>query len=167
MKGPTLLFIDVATSGFEPATCSILEVACMLVSADQNLEVLDTFHAVVFREEEITAPAFHNSLILECLDPCGSAVELSTIEARLLAGPWSRATRLVNRGVDFDRRFLAAHMPTFAKQLPSQTLDVNQIEYTATTFGGVPHAPKSGPRTYRAEDDLVEAYEALRFYSRR
>jgi oligoribonuclease (3'-5' exoribonuclease) len=157
----TLLFLDVATSGYDAQRDQILEIACMLVRAD-DLEILDVGHWIVLHLEPPAAPEFHAELVALCggID----AVPLRKVEAQLLSGQWGRASRLVGRGVDFDRKFLTQHLPTFARELPRQTLDLNQLEYFATRVAGAEPAPKSA-RTYRAEDDLAEAYEALRYYA--
>jgi oligoribonuclease (3'-5' exoribonuclease) len=165
VKG-TLLFLDVATSGLDPKRAVILEVACMLVSATPDLEVLETFSQVIYHSDsggELEGPAFHRALMTECQDPCGTGEEIRKVEAKLLTGPWSRAVRVVNRAVEFDRRFLAAHLTTFAATMPRTSLDVNDVEYVATALSGATPLPR-GERTYRAEDDLAEAYEALRHY---
>jgi oligoribonuclease (3'-5' exoribonuclease) len=163
----TLLFIDCATGGFEPSSSALLEVACMLVSASPGLEIIDAASWVIYHSDsggQLSGPEFHRGLMLECQDPLGSGTEIRKVEAQLLAGPWSRASRIVNRGVEFDRRFISQHLPTFARGLPGQMLDVNQVEYAAVNLSGVEKMPRTAPRTYRAEDDLSEAYEALRHY---
>lgn len=160
----TMLLLDVATSGFDPKKDVILEIAILLVSADPSLEVLDSAHHVVFHpaEDPLSVPEFHRTNGLFAATEFGGGIR--RVEAALLAGPWSRATRLVGRSPDFERKFLSAHMPTFARGLPAAKLDINDVEWFATTIGGVPAVPRTEPRTYRAEDDVVEAYEALRHY---
>lgn len=165
----SLLFLDIATSGFDPTADKLLELALMLVSSDAQLEVLEVAHHFVYHTEgdDLEVPDFHrkNGLLLECFDPCGEGLEKRKLEALLLAGPWSSAERIVGRGVDFDLKFLREHMPTFAAQLPTvRTLDVNELEYIATVVGRAKRLER-GERTYRAEDDLGEAYEAFRYYT--
>lgn len=159
----TMLLLDVATSGFDPKKDVILEIALLLVSADPSLEVLDSAHHVVLHVgDETSVPEFHRTNGLLAATEFGDGIR--RIEAALLAGPWATATRFVGRNPDFDRKFLAAHMPTFARGLPSQTLDINQVEWFATTLGDVAQFVRPS-RTYRAEDDVVETYEALRYYT--
>lgn len=167
----TLLLLDVATSGFDPKKDVILEVALLLVAADPSLEVIDSTHHIIRQdtcrayseggEPDVKVPDFHrhNGLAAACI----GGVPLRQVEAALLSGPWSRAERLVGRNPDFDRKFLAAHMPTFERGLPRAKLDINDLEFFATTVCGMSPSPRT-ERTYRAEDDVVEAYEALRHY---
>ncbi len=163
-----ILLLDVATSGFDPEKDVVLEIALALVSAGPSLEILETGHHIVHCEGEwdgdtaLHVPEFHrtNGLALDCWH-AGSP--LRKIEAALLAGPWSSAARLVNRNAAFDRKFVAKHLPTFAAGLPKQTLDINELEYAATVLSGLDPVERPS-RTYRAEDDLCEAYEALRYY---
>lgn len=157
----TWLWLDVATTGFHPKANRILEIACMLTTP--KLEIIETFAAVVQWDGAGDVPDFHvtNGLADAAVGP--GALPLRKLEGRLLAGAWSRAERLVNRHPAFDRAFLAEHMPTFAAGLPRASLNVDEVEaFVVETCGGAP-APKP-VRTYRAEDDLVEAYEALAYY---
>lgn len=168
----TILLLDVATSGFDPKKDVLLELALLLFSADPGLEVLESVHHVIQHDTylayseggtpDVKLPEFHlhNGLAAACAD----GTPIRKVEAALLAGPWATATRLVGRNPDFERKFLAEHMPTFARGLPAAKLDLNEVEWFATTIGGVPQLGRPA-RTYRAEDDVVEAYEALRYYS--
>lgn len=162
----TLLLIDVATSGFDPKKDVLLEIALLLVSADPALEVVESESWIVAHPGGLhpSLPEFHRANGLQGLCESVAGMSLTRIEAALLSGPWARASRLVGRGPDFERKFMSTHMPTFARQLPAATLDLNQVEYFATVVGGVSTVPRCEPRTYRAEDDLVESYEALRYY---
>lgn len=161
-SGGALLFLDLATSGFDPQKDVILELALMLVSATPELEVLEVAHHVVQHERQPEVPAFHAFLSTLC--GSSEAVPLRKLEAYLLSYPWSCAERVVGRGVDFDLKFLRAHMPTFAEQLPRRVLDVNDLEYLTTRIGRAAPLVR-GERTYRVEDDLGEAYESFRYYT--
>lgn len=156
----TLLLLDVATSGFDPEKDVVLELALALVVAGPSLEILETGHYIVSIPGDVNAPDFHDVLIAQCVQ---GGQSLRKIEAALLAGPWTSAARLVNRNAAFDRKFVLKHLPTFAAGLPKPTLDINELEYAATVLSGVDPVPRD-ERTYRAEDDLCEAYEALRYY---
>ncbi|MES2384517.1 MAG: hypothetical protein V4593_08205 [Pseudomonadota bacterium] len=162
---PTILIIDVATSGFRAEHDTILEVACILVDAG-SLEVLQTTSSTIRHAAgSVTAPDFHAALLEECADPERSN-SMKAVEGRLLAGPWTGADVLCNRALDyFDLKFLAKHMPTLHRALlkGSQLLELKALEVLHLARGGEPFV-SSTPRTYRAADDAIAAYEELLHY---
>lgn len=162
MADTTLLIIDTATSGFREAIDTILEVACILVDAS-TLDVIDTHSATVRAPADLKVPDFHRALLQECVDPERSN-SLGAVEGFLLAGPWTTADIICNRNLDFDLRFLAKHMPTFAAALRKKpAIELKAIERLAAALGA-PVWSSSAPRTFRAGDDAIAAYEELSYY---
>lgn len=157
----TLLIIDTATSGFREATDTILEVAAILVDA-ATLDVIDT-HTSLVRPAEPgaappTVPDFHEGLLRECL---ASGNSMRAVEGFLLAGPWTTAGLLCNRNLDFDLRFLAKHMPTLHAALKKKPqIELKALAALHAARGGAPYA-SAYPRTLRAGDDAIAAYEEL------
>jgi oligoribonuclease (3'-5' exoribonuclease) len=173
VRRETLLFIDLASSGYDPRKDTILEVACIL--ADLNtLEILHADSWVVRHAEgTVSAPDFHAALLVACAAPDDTADELAghpvnrplrRLEGFLLAGPWTSASVVCSRALDFRLKFLRAHMPTLERALPRTQLEINQIELFATEQCGAEKIVP-GERTYRAGDDCAASYEALRYYS--
>jgi oligoribonuclease (3'-5' exoribonuclease) len=159
----TILIVDAATSGFREQTDQILEVCCILVDAD-TLDVIHTFSEVIAHEpDSFKAPKFHEALLEECFSG-EHAKRLSMVEGLLLAGPWTRADAVCNRALDFDMRFLRVHMPAFAKALERKLpIELKASEFQAVN-NGVPEFVNSNPRTYRASDDAIAAYEEYVYY---
>jgi oligoribonuclease (3'-5' exoribonuclease) len=159
----TILILDLSTSGFNEHKDQILEVCCILLDADK-LDVLHTFSEVIAHEpDSFKAPAFHAALIEECFGG-EHAKRLSQVEGMLLAGPWTRADAICNRALDFDLRFLRVHMPAFAKALERKLpIELKASEFQAVN-NGVPEFVNSNPRTYRASDDAIAAYEEYVYY---
>jgi oligoribonuclease (3'-5' exoribonuclease) len=173
VRRETVLFLDVATSGFDPRKEVILEVAAIL--ADLNtLEILHADSWVIRHAEgTVTAPAFHADLLALCAAPDDAATELAghpvnrplrRLEGYLLAGPWTAASVVCARALDFRLKFLKAHMPTLERALPRTHLEINQIELFAVEQCGAERVQPE-PRTYRAGDDCAASYEALMFYA--
>jgi oligoribonuclease (3'-5' exoribonuclease) len=176
IRRETCLFIDCSTSGFDPRKDTILEVAAIL--ADLNtLEILHADSWVVRHAEgTVSAPAFHEALLAECSAPDDTQAELAghpvnrplrRLEGFLLAGPWTSASVVCARALDFRLKFLKAHMPTLERALPRTQLEINQIELFATEQCGAEKVAPVEPRTYRAGDDCSAAYEALMHYATR
>jgi oligoribonuclease (3'-5' exoribonuclease) len=160
----TILIIDVATSGFRADTDTILEVSCILVDAG-TLNVLDTCNVVIHHPEgSVTAPDFHSALLAECAHP--DRLSMRAAEGFLLAGQWTTADVVCNRALDyFDLKFLAKHMPTLHRAMlkGSHTLELKALEVLHVARGYAPY--ESGfPRTFRASDDAIAAYEELVHY---
>jgi oligoribonuclease (3'-5' exoribonuclease) len=173
IRRETCLFIDLSSSGYDPRKDTILELAFIL--ADLNtLEILHADSWVVRHAEgTVSAPAFHDALLAECSAPDDTAAELAghpvnrplrRLEGFLLAGPWTSASVVCARALDFRLKFLKAHMPTLERALPRTQLEINQIELFATEQCGAEKIVPS-ERTYRAGDDCAASYEALRYYA--
>jgi oligoribonuclease (3'-5' exoribonuclease) len=162
---PTLLIVDVATSGFSPERDVILEVCCILMCA-RTLDVLDTHNSVVrhVADGSIQVPDFHEALLRECAGE--DSHSLRAVEGFLLAGPWTSANIIVDATKNsFDLRFLAKHMPTLYAALTKNrpVLCLPALEMIHLARGGAPYK-SANPKTYRASDDAIETYEALCHY---
>jgi oligoribonuclease (3'-5' exoribonuclease) len=159
-----ILLIDCATSGFREATDTILEVAVALVDA-RTLQVLDVHNSVVRHAAgSVKAPDFHEALLNECAGP--DAQSMAAVEGFLLAGPWTMADVVCNRALDFDLRFLAKHMKLLHAALVKNSkphLELKALERIHLARGGAQYEP--GPRTFRACDEVVEAYHELCLYA--
>ena len=161
-KRTHILIIDVATSGFRVDLDTILEVAC-IVCDGANLDILDTCNYVVRQPGTLEVPDFHQPLLKECGGP--EARSMAAVDGLLLAGPWSAVDVLCNRALDFDLKFLLANMPDFHKAVTRNRpqLELKAFESLYVSVGGA-RFQSSMPRTYRAADDAVAAYEELAYY---
>ncbi len=162
---PSILIVDVATSGFKPESSEILEITCILADAG-TLDILDTASVVIKHIPGIVelAPDFHAQLAHECATS-ENACKLKPTEGFLLAGPWTTCDIVANNALmDFDMKFLAKHLPLFHAALSKFKLhlDIRALEMMHVAAGGTPYVP--GPRTYRSIDDAIAAYEALCHY---
>ena len=151
--------IDVATSGFSPDKSYILEVAAFLVGFE-TLEIEDAYHGIVLPPDEAfeKLPEMHlrNGLAEECIE---KGRDVQAIEGELLAGPWGQAMLMVNARTDFDRRFIAKHMPTFAAELPKRWVDLTDVAWLSRRKFE-PEITKS----FRAVDDALLAHAELKCY---
>jgi oligoribonuclease (3'-5' exoribonuclease) len=159
----TCLIIDLATSGFREALDTILEVAVILVDVG-TLDVIDTYSATVRQPDGTKVPDFHKGLLAECVDPERSN-SMGAVEGFLLAGQWTTADIICNRNLDFDLRFLAKHVPTFAAALRKKpAIELKALDQLYTALGGKPWK-SDAPRTFRAGDDAIAALEELGRYA--
>jgi oligoribonuclease (3'-5' exoribonuclease) len=159
-----ITILDCATTGFYAHSAQILEVCAILVRAS-DLEVLETNSWVIQHAAAAVAgaPDFHESLIQECT-ASEHAVPLGKCEGELIAGPYLKADVVCNRGWYFDRPHLDKHFPNASRYIPKREIDINGIETLARAMG-VSEYVSDVPRTYRATDDAIAAYEALAHYT--
>jgi oligoribonuclease (3'-5' exoribonuclease) len=164
-QSPLLLLLDCATTGLNAETCTILEVAAILVDAT-TLDVIDTNSWVIRHEAAAVkgAPDFHGDLVLECVQG-EHAVSMARCEGELIAGMWLKASAVCNRAIYFDRPFFTRYMPNAARYISKSEIDINGLEILARARGGRPLYVSDVPRTYRATDDVIAAYEALVHYT--
>ncbi len=158
----TLLIVDVATNGFSPEKGTILEVACILISAS-TLDVIDAGSWVVAHAPgSITAPDFHEALLAECMSGADGIASMKATDGFLYAGQWATADIICNRALDFDMLFMNKHLPLFAKALTKgkQHLELKALDLLHRARGGDPYVNPL-PRTYRAGDDAIAALEEL------
>jgi DNA polymerase III alpha subunit (gram-positive type) len=165
-SAPTILILDVATTGFSPKGDAILEIACILLDAG-TLDVIDTCTHVIKHDVSVLdrkVPDFHEALLLECIEG-EHAQDIRVVEGLLLAGPWLSARVIVNRNLEFfDMKFLAEHMPTFHKQLARKlTLDLRVLEVLYGSIG-LPAYESKHPKTFRAGDEVINAYEEFSYF---
>jgi hypothetical protein len=160
-KDPSVLIVDVATSGFRDDSL-IMEVSCMLLDCRPPYDVLETFSGVVKHEPGTLdgAPDFHAPLVQECYHS-EDATRLPGKEGFLLAGPWSSAGAVLNHDCGFTLKFLAKYMPLFFKSLPKCVIDLKGVDLLLRSKGVPAYVPPAGGRSYRAADDVILAYEEL------
>jgi oligoribonuclease (3'-5' exoribonuclease) len=160
VKSTNTLLIDCATSDLRPGAGQILEVAALLV--DANLTTIDYYTSVVAAPNTTRVPGFHEPLLVECSLP--GTPSLRAVEGGLLALNWEFGC-ICNRAIDFDLEWIAAHMPALHRTFRTKlVLDLRALEFLAMNRGAAAFTP-SGPRSYRAPDDLVYAYEELCWWS--
>lgn len=157
---PTVLLLDVATSGTNPDKHTILEICFILVEIC-TLDVLETYSGVVRHTpaDVADAPDFHKALVEECLHS-EDATSMKGKEGFLLAGEWTTAKAVCNRHLDFDLSFLKKHMPTLHRALPRTQIELKTQELLWTNRGK-PKFVNPNPVTKRASDDAIAAYLEL------
>lgn len=169
MKRPappeTLLVLDLATTGFSPANDVILECAALLVGCTPEFPILDHTTVLVRAGADVTAPDFHSALLQEC-QTSENAVTVGQLEGYLMAGPWTSARAVCNRALDFEmEKFLPKHMPLLHGALKKKlAIELKALEAVAVA-AGAPRYVSDTPRTFRASDEVVSAYEELRHYA--
>jgi len=172
-KNPrNLVWIDLETTGLDPETSAILEIATIVTDGDLNVLAEGPDFAIHHPESVLEASdpwCIRQHRASGLFDTCRrSDVSLRIAEERTLAAVRRHCLRgrapLCGNSVCFDRRFLMRHMTTLNEYLNFRNVDVSSIrELAARWFAGrVPSVEKESK--HRALCDIRESIEELRLY---
>jgi oligoribonuclease len=161
-----LLWLDLETTGLDPATCGILEVAWAVTPLEITADLGDVRSALIwpgevpwddFAEEQhrgsgLTKAALangdrtqaHENVILASLPPADG-----------------HTIYLAGSSIHFDRGFIRRHMPALEKRLHHRMLDVSAV-VLARRAQGWTSPPSPDPKPHRAEVDLRASHVLLR-----
>jgi len=169
-----ILFLDLETTGFDPATCHILEIGMLLVdAASLEVEAEGAWQIKqASRGNHVTAKSLNMSDFVRdmhttsgLLDMCDSAQAhtLYAAETQLLDLCPPEPEKLVIAGYSahFDRDFIRAHMPSLSDRMHYRLVNVSTFRECAKTWG---FDTPQGSKAHRALPDCHEALDELRFY---
>ncbi len=175
---PHVLVYDLETTGLDPTVDIILEVGACLVDT-ATLDLIDEFTVVAalpaggpaWWDEHVPPMArdMHEANGLYAAARASTA-EIPDIEQHLI--DWLRTTTGTRREVAgagsgvaaFDTRFLAVHMPRFARCLTYWSHDVGHIRRLCDLAGRPDLAYPTKAKPHRALDDARLHLEELRHY---
>jgi oligoribonuclease len=181
MREKWLVWLDLETTGLDPASNRVLEVACIVTDAALNKR--DVFHRVTSAASEVRL-ADVDPFVRDMHDKNGLWFE--SARARTDLGGWfhedfvdgelaaflessgGRGCQLAGNTVSFDRAFLCARMPRSAKMLHYRHLDVTGLNELALRLAPEIHAgrPRTSGGAHRAMADVLESIETARYYAR-
>ncbi|MEW5825960.1 MAG: oligoribonuclease [Candidatus Bipolaricaulota bacterium] len=167
-----LVWIDLETTGLDPETRVVLEIACLVTDKELN-ELGDGIDLVVHQAghaigqlDPWCARQHAASGLLEASR--ASTVALAEAEARTLDYVMrhciSGASPLAGNSVCFDRRFLIRHMPKLEAALHYRNVDVSSIKELARRWRPEIASKLDKASRHRALDDLRESIAELRLY---
>ena len=166
-----LLWIDLETTGIEPADNHILEVAWQLTNHDLT-PVSDMYTYVVEPDPVIWSllpqvPEVYvmheNSGLLEDLENSRGAKSLWEIEDMIIHHIFCNPDDIVmvaGFSVHFDLGFIREHMPRLARKLSHRVFDVSTLKTFFKTFDVVPMYENVSK--HRAYWDTIEAMNVTR-----
>ncbi len=167
-----LIWIDLETTGLDPETRVVLEIACLVTDKDLN-ELGDGVDLVVHQEghaigqlDPWCVKQHAASGLLEASR--GSETTLAVAEAATLAYVkrhcLSGKSPLAGNSVCFDRRFLIRHMPKLETYFHYRNVDVSSIKELARRWRPAVIEKLTKTSRHRALDDLRESIAELRLY---
>jgi oligoribonuclease len=167
-----LIWIDLETTGLDPETRVVLEIACLVTDKDLN-ELGDGIDLVVHQEGhaigQLDPWCVKQHAASGLLDASrASTTSLAEAEAQTLTYVrrhcLSRKTPLCGNSVCFDRRFLIRHMPKLEAHFHYRNVDVSSIKELARRWRLAVVEKQTKQSRHRALDDVRESIAELRLY---
>lgn len=167
----SLIFLDLETTGLDPALGMILEVAACAVSP--TLEPTSGFAAVISpRRSGLSLPPM-DSVVIEMHQKNGLFAALD-VEGHDFANVYGGLREwletqgpgphtLAGDSVHFDYRWLLNEMPHVAKMFSHRLLDVSAFR-VARELRGLPPCDIVGPAAHRAQADVLASIAKARWH---
>lgn len=168
MTDSNLIWVDVETTGLDPARDFLLEVAFVVTDADLTPGYAFTavLPASMPADMDPTVLEMHtkNGLIEECAKARASFNEVwvaRVLRERAAGAPLAGST------VSFDRAFLRAFLPEVEAVASYRNVDVSSVKELVKRWRPeVYEARPQGPKVHRALPDVLASIEELRYYRR-
>lgn len=164
-----LFWLDLETTGLDPAKCVVLEVAYAVASLERPFdpEVYGQMTVHHVRREGDDVDPFvvdmhtKNGLWAECQ---GARFTMRDVEEHLLTivpeiADWEDKPTLAGNCVGFDHGFLKRYAPKLAARFHYRYYDVSSVKLFCRSLG---MARLDGGESHRAADDVQESIEHAR-----
>ncbi len=166
-----IVWIDLETTGLDPETSVILEIAVIITDkhlnqlAQTSLVVHHPNNALVDLDEWVQTQHQASGLLEEVRHSTLTLAKAEAAALELVAAYCPpRACPLAGSSVCFDRRFLMRHMPKLDAHLSYRQVDVSSLKELVKRWYP-DKAPTNGAGAqHRALPDILESIEELRYY---
>ena len=176
-----MLWLDIETTGLDPNTCHILEIATIVT--DLNLEILEEGPSIVVAQPSEVLDGMNEwcrdthtrtGLLKESASSVNSLFDAERITGEFL-DKYRGEQRLPMCGnsIAFDRAFLEVHMPSLAGSFHYRNIDVSTVKMLARYWypdlsfkkeGGGNIWTVEGETHHRAIDDIRASIAELKLY---
>jgi oligoribonuclease len=166
---PAYLFLDLETTGFDPYTGSVLEIACIITS--EHLTELASYTSLVAPgpavwSDEATLMHLASGLVYETQSARPLDAVAADLDAWLTAALGGTTPHLAGNSVHFDRAWLSLHAPRILRHCTHRHLDV-----TSLLLATAPHPRLAAkvhaqdPSTHRALPDCRRSLATARRFA--
>lgn len=174
---PTLVWVDLETTGLDPNRDRILEVAVLIT--DDRMNLLEAWTDTVacprrkLRRMDGFVRAMHEgSGLLKAVARCGRPLADVEYDLVVLLDKWGvdRRAVMVGNSVHFDAAFIRRWMPRLAGRFGHQILDVSSVGHLVRRFhpnvywSMANRRDESGGPAHRALDDIISSLEQAHEY---
>jgi oligoribonuclease len=169
-----LLWIDIETTGLEPDTNKILQIACVL--STHNLDIVHILPEITLSCDISTL----QHMGPWCMDThtksglfkavLNSSFSLTEAEKTLLYHlnhyiALQDKVYIAGNSVHFDKKFIDKHMPQLSRRLSHQILDVSSIGIACKHFNNkVFQARPTKAHNHTAKADILESIHEYKYY---
>jgi oligoribonuclease len=160
------LWIDVETSGLDPYTCDLLEVAAVVTKADlvPSASMHCILHAPVSARENVDPVVLRmhteNGLWDACAASTATLEDATRALRELIAVHCEGRPTLAGSSVHFDADWLAAKMPALTSRLHYRRFDSRTLSSALEMWCDYPVTPLL--ETHRAMDDIQHVLSQMR-----
>jgi oligoribonuclease len=169
-----LVWIDLEMTGLVVERDTIVEIACIITTADLTavdegvqLVVHQPPEALTVMDDFVTNMHRRSGLLDEI---SASSTDVATAEARVLEYvkghiPAQGVAPLCGNSIGMDRRFIARYMPALDGHLHYRSIDVSSIKELCRRWYPTVYRRRPGKsEQHRALDDVRESISEMRFY---
>ena len=171
-KAERLVWVDLEMTGLDPATCEIVEIATIVTDGELGIVaegpdlVIHVGDDVLARMDPFVVAMHEKSGLSERIR--ASTITLEEAEEATLAFLSehcdSKTAPLCGNSVWKDKQFLERYMPRIVGHLHYRLVDVSTVkELVRRWYPADKGAPKKRD-LHRAQDDIRESIEELRYY---
>jgi oligoribonuclease len=169
MRHPPLIWLDIESTGIDPRTCKVLEIALVVTDGDLR-QLAEPFSAVVWQPSaelaRMDAWCTNTHTASGLVDAVIQSTKVeSEVEAEVLTylttvGCVRGESPICGNTIAFDRVFLRSHMPAIDSFGHYRSIDVTSISEVIRRWAGV-SSTRTSKGNHRALPDILASIDQL------